>query len=603
MANITNFLNKIKTAVHGKDVRGAIHDAIKQVYDDASVEHDNANMEVKLARGTHNTLNDRLDNVDEIQAQTNAQLSETKQELNSQLEHNAGIGVIAKKNYGDGITDASDYIQSLINQKSNTIYIPTPSNFYLLKKKITIPYSGYGISIKVRGSARLGTGIFRVDNTFTDTTVFEITGDTCTLENLSVTNIGELNLTGISILTGAKHISMVKCLVSGFAVGIEYNTYYCNFEHCMFLRNKIGLRCGNANTCGSLAIYGGHFKNNGIDDINNGCAIYLLRNGSNTNGITLRDVTFESNRRHLINDGGTILLDTCYIGDGSGEECILQRNGVTTIDGKNIQSIQGAGGSAFIDQSDKTIFTCGVKIEGGKINLLNTNLNNNSHCNIGVSNGTEINGTGILLNDGELYTQNVKGLDWKNFIINKSSSNKMQPIKSYIINGNLKDFDNISSSFPVKEIYRNDNGFGGNIVKFTNNSTNTNNCSINFSYTVPSHKVNTVMYFVIILSETTGTYNTRVAPLNSCFTAVINDKNYPAYGNVSTVSGNYSLSGSVYKDNPRIAQIPILINSESGTIQYRVAYPTSNESTTATIFGAYLIDSEFAGILGKYYEN
>ena len=80
MANITNFLNKIKTAVHGKDVRGAIHDAIKQVYDDASVEHDNANMEVKLARGTHNTLNDRLDNVDEIQAQTNAQLSSVKNE-------------------------------------------------------------------------------------------------------------------------------------------------------------------------------------------------------------------------------------------------------------------------------------------------------------------------------------------------------------------------------------------------------------------------------------------------------------------------------------------------------------------------------------------
>lgn len=83
MANITNFLTKIKTAVHGKDVRGAIHDAIKQVYDDASVDHDNANMEVKLARGTHNTLNDRLDNVDEIQAQTNAQLSAKIQEVAS----------------------------------------------------------------------------------------------------------------------------------------------------------------------------------------------------------------------------------------------------------------------------------------------------------------------------------------------------------------------------------------------------------------------------------------------------------------------------------------------------------------------------------------
>ena len=76
MSNITNYLNKVKTAIYGKEVRGAIHDAIKQVYDDASVEHDNANMEVKLARGTHNTLNDRLDNVDEIQAQTNAQLSQ-----------------------------------------------------------------------------------------------------------------------------------------------------------------------------------------------------------------------------------------------------------------------------------------------------------------------------------------------------------------------------------------------------------------------------------------------------------------------------------------------------------------------------------------------
>lgn len=74
--SITNKLNQIKNAIYGKEVRGAIHDAIKQVYDDASVNHDNANMEVKMARGAHNTLNDRLDNVDEIQAQTNARLFE-----------------------------------------------------------------------------------------------------------------------------------------------------------------------------------------------------------------------------------------------------------------------------------------------------------------------------------------------------------------------------------------------------------------------------------------------------------------------------------------------------------------------------------------------
>ena len=96
MANITNYLNKIKTAVYGKDVRGAIHDAIKQVYDDASVNHDNANMEVKLARGTHTTLNDRLDKSDEIQAQTNAQLSK-------KLDKNS---VLSMANMGQDVKEA-----------------------------------------------------------------------------------------------------------------------------------------------------------------------------------------------------------------------------------------------------------------------------------------------------------------------------------------------------------------------------------------------------------------------------------------------------------------------------------------------------------------
>ena len=77
MANIQNELNNIKTALYGKDVRNSIHDAIKTCYDDASVNNDNANMEVKLARGTHNTLNDRLCEVDEKQ-----------NSLSSQLEHN-----------------------------------------------------------------------------------------------------------------------------------------------------------------------------------------------------------------------------------------------------------------------------------------------------------------------------------------------------------------------------------------------------------------------------------------------------------------------------------------------------------------------------------
>lgn len=86
MANIQNYLNQIKTAVFGKDVRESIHDAIKQCYDDASINHDNANMEVKLARGSHNTLNDRLDENEKNQ-----------ENLSSQLDNIATIIDFAKK--------------------------------------------------------------------------------------------------------------------------------------------------------------------------------------------------------------------------------------------------------------------------------------------------------------------------------------------------------------------------------------------------------------------------------------------------------------------------------------------------------------------------
>ena len=85
--SITNKLNQIKNAIYGKEVRGAIHDAIKQVYDDASVNRDNANMEVKMARGTHNTLNDRLDKSEQKLDKTNAQLSSDKNELNARIDN------------------------------------------------------------------------------------------------------------------------------------------------------------------------------------------------------------------------------------------------------------------------------------------------------------------------------------------------------------------------------------------------------------------------------------------------------------------------------------------------------------------------------------
>lgn len=57
---IDKYLKIIKEGVFGRDVRQAIHDGIKQAYEDATT-NGNANMEVAKARGTEATLGDRLD--------------------------------------------------------------------------------------------------------------------------------------------------------------------------------------------------------------------------------------------------------------------------------------------------------------------------------------------------------------------------------------------------------------------------------------------------------------------------------------------------------------------------------------------------------------
>lgn len=59
---ITEALAQIQNAVYGREVRQAIHDGIKRAYDDAA-QNGNSNMEVNLARGSFDTLNDRLDDM------------------------------------------------------------------------------------------------------------------------------------------------------------------------------------------------------------------------------------------------------------------------------------------------------------------------------------------------------------------------------------------------------------------------------------------------------------------------------------------------------------------------------------------------------------
>ena len=60
MSTIKNFIEKIKSARYGKDVRQSIIDAIEQTYDDA-IANGHTDMEVAKARDTYNDLNSRLE--------------------------------------------------------------------------------------------------------------------------------------------------------------------------------------------------------------------------------------------------------------------------------------------------------------------------------------------------------------------------------------------------------------------------------------------------------------------------------------------------------------------------------------------------------------
>lgn len=60
ISELTHF---IRRSMDGHDVREALALGIEKVYDDAT-ENDNANMEVKIARGTHPNLRSRLEGVD-----------------------------------------------------------------------------------------------------------------------------------------------------------------------------------------------------------------------------------------------------------------------------------------------------------------------------------------------------------------------------------------------------------------------------------------------------------------------------------------------------------------------------------------------------------
>ena len=71
MAGIQEYLDKIKTAVYGRDVRQAIHDAIKTCYDDGSAGATDLTARENASTALA-TANQAMDSVTELQTKTGA---------------------------------------------------------------------------------------------------------------------------------------------------------------------------------------------------------------------------------------------------------------------------------------------------------------------------------------------------------------------------------------------------------------------------------------------------------------------------------------------------------------------------------------------------
>ena len=136
MANITELIKKIRSAILGKDVRESIAGAIEQCYEDAS-KNGNANMEVSEARGNFDTLKKRLDMSDNSINGLTGTLGQYSNNTKKDIDNlQAQINNLVVGAGTDGVSSA-EIIQARTNQESNSFATINDRISYIEK---TVPF-------------------------------------------------------------------------------------------------------------------------------------------------------------------------------------------------------------------------------------------------------------------------------------------------------------------------------------------------------------------------------------------------------------------------------------------------------------------------------
>ena len=409
MANITNYLNKIKTAVYGKDVRGAIHDAIKQVYDDASVNHDNANMEVKMARGTHNTLNDRLDKSEQKLDETNAQLSHIASD-------EFGI-MIANKDTQD--------LQDLINNLDGKPLKLT--KIYNINKPLICPNDLKIYSDKIQQGGI--TAIAEMDSILM-------------FDQMSRASINNLVLNGNNYSKSGifcKKIMEHSTIESNYITGTKENAIliidgWCNdiVKNEIFLNKGNGITLSLVDSINIFNILQNKIYSNGNIGIacNGGSAININHNtieknelcgimASATYGLNINEKYFESNG---INGFYNIHCDIFLNGNSTVESSMLYPNkGVTIRDNITSADIL-SGNNIFIHNNASEILNIDSNTRYGnkEVKILSLNVDSGISIIKGLSINNNFNFGGIEIKGALNYALNIESVKSDKTILNNN---------------------------------------------------------------------------------------------------------------------------------------------------------------------------------------
>lgn len=306
---------------------------------------------------------DHLDHSTKMQQALEALHSDVPDEV-------APLGLVANSAiYGDGATDATAYLQGLIDDAlaaGSGSNISLPVGDYNISAPLTIDLDGdVDVRIHLQGSSgRRGTRIVQTDDA---EDVFQFHNAQQNLRGLTVSNL--------ALYGGRRGVSMRRCSYllfdnvtfhsqAQYGVYAEIGTTNIFFHNCWWVHGSLSdaavyntsgdiylVGCLIGEDAGGIVCIGGttHLTGGKVYGSASGGSVFTVEGGNLlVTGTLVRCGTVSTPANSLLTqDGGTATFDGCSIFAGDATLLDIVTNGVTALQGSTVRVEAGASGSLY----------------------------------------------------------------------------------------------------------------------------------------------------------------------------------------------------------------------------------------------------------------